>query len=286
MANEQKQSEKIKKISLSKENPTFYKILVVAGIITAVLNTLLTGRGYFYDLVFYALGSISIIIIISWIIGIIPVLILHKKIKNVRIKIYGVIFLLLCILTVLGNLNKYSEQNVELTQTDKSGDYSEQNGNLYRNTKYDFRIKFPEGWDIKSGDGPNILQKAVKGNHTVSIGVREMPAEYYDKVLTIKDVMTLIEFKDNLIEGGQEKFTDVKLIDYGETKLDNIPTYWIKYSNTYTTLDINVQMTNLQYQVLNNNILYFIGAGSASDEFDMAEAEFMKSIATFVIEDY
>lgn len=286
MKHEQKQLEKNKKISFSKENPTFYKILVIVGIITAVLNALIADSGDFISLIFFALGFISSIIIISWIIGMLPVLILRNKIKNARIKIYGMIFLLLCILIVLGNLEEYGEQNIKLMQTDKSDYHSEQDGNLYRNTKYNFRIKFPEEWDIKSGDGPNILQKAVKGNHTISIGVREIPEEHGDKTATIKDVMSIMEFKDTLLEGIQEKFSGAKLIDYGESKLDNNPTYWVKYIAPYTVLDITVQGTHLQYQVLNNNILYTISAGSTSDEFDTIESDFMKSIATFVIEDY
>ncbi len=179
-----------------------------------------------------------------------------------------------------------SDKDIDLVTTDKSSDYSEQSGNLYRNTKYNFRIKFPEGWEIKPGDGPNILQKAVSGNHTLSIGVREIPAEFGDKTATIKDVMTLAEFKDVLLQGVQEKFPGAKLLDYGESKLDNEPTYWIKYTAPYTALDITVQGTHIQYQLLNENIFYFISAGSASDEFSTAEPDFMKSIATFVTENY
>ena len=179
-----------------------------------------------------------------------------------------------------------SEQNLEFVKTDKSSDYSEQDGNLYRNTKYNFRIKFPEGWEIKPGDGPNILQKAVSGNHTISVGVREIPTEFDDKTATIKDIMTLAEFKDALLEGVQEKFPGAILLDYGEQRLDNEPAYWIKYTIHYTVLDITVQGTNIQYQLLKNNIFYFISAGSASDEFSVIEPEFMKSIATFVTENY
>lgn len=196
----------------------------------------------------------------------------------------GIIIFAIIIVAVFSSLS--NEQNVELVKTDKSGDYSEQDGNLYRNTKYDFRIKFPEGWDIKAGDGPNILQKAVKGNHTVSIGVREIPAEFSDKTATIKDVMSIAEFKDTLLESVQEKFPGAKIIDYGESKLDNEPAYWIKYSAPYTALNTTVEVIQIQYQVLNNNIFYFITAGSTSDEYQSVEAEIMKSISTFVIEDY
>ena len=60
----------------------------------------------------------------------------------------------------------------------------------------------------------------------------------------------------------------------------------MKYTAPYTALDITIQGTHIQYQLLKNNIFYFISAGSAADEFSSAEPEFMKSIATFVIENY
>lgn len=177
-------------------------------------------------------------------------------------------------------------EDISLVKTNKSEDFSEQSGDLYRNTRYNFRIKFPEGWEIKSGDGPNILQKAVKENSSINIGVREIPAEYSDETATIKDVMSLAEFKDSIMEGIQEKFPGAKLLDYGETKLDNIPTYWVKYSAPYSALDINVETVNLQYQLLNKNIFYFITSGTLVSEFSAMEPEFKKSISTFVIENY
>ena len=268
---EQNKIEKDKKISIDKENPKFFKVLLVVSVITALIS---------------GIGGLALLIGISWLIGIIPVSILRDKMKNARITIYGIIFLLLCSLSIIGTLYSENDNQVNIPKTDKSLTNHEQIGNLYRNIKYNFRIKFPEGWDIKPGDGPNILQKAVKGNHTISIGVREIPAEYSNKTATIEDVMSIVEFKDTLLEGIQEKFSGAKLIDYGESKLDNNPTYWVKYTAPYTVLDITVQGTHLQYQTLNNNILYTISAGSTSDEFDAIEQEFMKSIATFVIENY
>lgn len=181
----------------------------------------------------------------------------------------------------------YNGQDISLEKTDKSSDYSEQVGNLYRNTRYKFRIKFPEGWDIKSGDGPNIIQKAVKENNSISIGVREIPAEYSDETATIKDVMSLAEFKDSFLSKEfQKNFPGSELLDYGETKLDNKTTYWVKYSTPYSVLDVNVEGIILQYQLLHKNIFYFITAGTLPVEFNIMESEFKKSISTFAIEDY
>ena len=183
----------------------------------------------------------------------------------------------------------YNGQDISFTKTDKSSDYSEQVGNLYRNTKYKFRIKFPENWVIESGDGPNILKKATNGDgdSNINIGVREIPTEYGDKNATIKDMMSLVEFKDSVLdEDLQETMPGSILLDYGETKMGNKIAYWVKYTMPYSVLDINFKSTILQYHLLHNNIYYFVTAGSISSEFDVMESELKKSIATFVIEDY
>jgi len=207
--------------------------------------------------------------------------------KKVLWKIFIIIYPILLILVFIGqipNLLNSGELNILLNKTDKSSNYSEITGSLYRNTKYNFRIKFPEGWEIKPGDGPNVIQKAVKGNNSIIVIVREISANNNDKVATIKNGGTLDEWNAATITGMKEKFPDIKLLDSGETKLDNIPTYWNKYSATYSALNINAKSTNLSYQLLNNNILYTITAATLSNEFPSSEAEFKKSISTFVIE--
>jgi len=237
--------------------------------------------------------------IISYIIGTIFGVWLTKKMLSSKKSYVKVIFWILFVaIFVFGSIvhgmrsnSNYSStiSNIEdapILETDKSTSTSQVSGNLYRNTKYNFRIKFPEGWEIQPGDGPNILQKAVKENNSINIGVREISAEYSNETATIKDAMSLAEFKDSMFDVVKEKFSGAKLLDYGETKLDNVPTYWIKYSAPYSALDINVEGTILQYQLFSKNIFYFITAGTLSSEFLSSESEFKKSIATFVIENF
>ncbi|MFZ2969624.1 MAG: zinc ribbon domain-containing protein [Minisyncoccia bacterium] len=213
--------------------------------------------------------------------------VINKKHNNGNwLKGFLTIFIFFIIASVIGSFNG-NDQDISLIKTDKNTDNSEQAGNLYRNTKYKFRIKFPEGWEIEPGDGPNVIQKATKGNNSINIGVREIPAEYNTETATIKDAMSLVEFRDSFSGNEfQEKFPGSILLDYGETKIDNKMTYWVKYSMPYSALDINIEGIMLQYQLLYKNVAYFITAGSSSNEFDAMEAELKKSIATFVIEDY
>lgn len=190
-------------------------------------------------------------------------------------------------LVVVGVIFSSSNEEVSFEKTDKSPEFSEQSGNLYRNTKYKFRIKFPEGWEITPGDGLNILQKAVKGNHTISIVIRELPVGFNDEKLSIKDVFTLKEFENELFnESYLQKYPEAKIIDSGETKIDNLPAFWYKMSFFSSALDITVDIVGLWYVLLYKNVFYFISAGTAAEEFVDIEPEFKKSIVTFVLEEY
>lgn len=206
----------------------------------------------------------------------------NNKKKKKRLFFWLIIAGLVLVLIVFVARSVWEEQSFKTVPTDKSEIYSEVQGNLYRNIKYNFRIKFPEGWEIQAGDGPNILQKAVKGNNSISVQVREIPLGVVGSSSTIKDIITLDEFKNGIMEN----FKEAEPIDYGETQLDNKPAYWIKFSQSYSVLNTTVRGTLIQYQLLNDNIFYLISAGSTSDEFKNVEAEFLKSISTFVIENY
>lgn len=207
-----------------------------------------------------------------------------KKRKSIKTKVIWVIIIVFYV--GLGLTFFFSQKDLEPITTDKRLEFSELSGNLYRNTKYNFRIKFPKGWEIKVGDGPHILQKATKNNSVISLAVEEIPAGLLEKTATIRDMMPIEEFKSEMINSLQIIYPEAELLDYGESYLDNKPAYWIKTSISSNILDIKIQQTSLLFQVLNKNILYTISAGSLPNEFASVEPEFIKSIATFVIEEY
>lgn len=209
-----------------------------------------------------------------------------KKAKLITPKRVGIVLLILIAVIVVLVAYPFYSQNTNLPKTDKNPSNEEQVGDLYRNTKYGFRIIFPEGWEQKAGDGPNVLRKAGNGKSSINIGVRELSNILGDESFTIKDMMALSEFRDETIQQLKEKFSNVKLLDSGETKLGNVPAYWVKYKSSYSALGVTVNTTALQYQLLHNNILYFITAGTTEEEFNTTEPIFKKAIVTFVLEDY
>lgn len=169
---------------------------------------------------------------------------------------------------------------------DKSNIYSEISGNMYRNTKYHFRIKFPEGWKIGVGDGIHIVQKATSGDSTISIFVQQFDLEGYEGFSSIKDAGTAKEVIDTVIEGSGEKFSDVKIINYGETKIDNEPAYWVEYSAKTQVLDYNLKIITLAYFLAKGDIMYSINAGTATDNYSEVKPIFMQTASTFVLENY
>lgn len=254
--------------------------------------------GFVNLVIFIALGSTSTNPLPKFLIGYVTYLILQSGkslmiqdninspspvTPNTKSKKVKWLFLII-IGGILGSFLLWSANgSTTAKRTDKNPENSQIVGNTYRNSKYKFRIKFPEGWEIIPGDGPSIVQKAVKGNNSISIGVKQVEA---DSTSSIKDILSLKEFTDSTTEGAKAKSSNVKLLNSGETKLDNIPTYWVSYSGTYFAMDIIVSGVFTQYVVLNDGNLYFISTGTTAEEFDAIQDVFSKSIATFVFENY
>ena len=164
---------------------------------------------------------------------------------------------------------------------DKSTLHSETTGNTYRNTKYGFRIQFPEGWEIKPGDRPHILQKATFDGHSIMVIVQHF---YFQNIRfsSIKDAGSPKEFIDEILEGTSQQFSDVRLIDYGETKINNEPTYWVEYSTKID--DLSLQMTQLSYFFAKGKTTYSINAGTGSAEYPQIKPKFLQTISTFTLE--
>jgi hypothetical protein len=169
---------------------------------------------------------------------------------------------------------------------DKGAEYSQVTGNMYRNTKYGFRIKFPEGWKIEPGDGIHIVQKASFENSTIIIMVQQLDLVENEGFTSIKDAGSSKEFIDTVIEGAKSKFSDVKIINFGETKIDNEPAYWVEYSYSYEALNIKTKITNLSYFLAKGNTMYSITSGTTANEYEKMKPEFYKSVSTFVLENY
>jgi hypothetical protein len=180
-----------------------------------------------------------------------------------------------------GNFSEPKEVAIE-----KNIEHSEITGNMYRNTKYHFRIKFPDAWEIKTGDGLHIVQKAVNENSTISVSVHQLEIGKNQGFSSIKDLGSSKEVSEIMTEGAKEKFSNVKIVDSGEIKIDNEPAYWIEYSTTGQVLDRVISMTNLTYMLAKNDTMYIISGGTATSDFAKTKPIFQRAVSTFVLEKY
>lgn len=267
--------DKIKKII----NKLAWFLSIVAGVLTK-------PRGDWLDFLFGLFGAVMAIYLISLLFAWLLSLITDEEKRQEKRKVYlSWLMILVSTLIIIGNINTHEiPWESSTVETDKNPEFSEQTGNLYKNTKYGFRIEFPEGWKVEPGDGSNILQKAIGKDQGLIVGVRDLSGTSKDD-WTINDLTTLEEFEKEQIEAVRSKYPEVAIISSGETKIDNIPAYWIKSSVPYSIYDEVVEGVNLHYQVLYKNMLYFINASATADKFDATEPEFKKSIATFAFED-
>ncbi|MBS1559857.1 MAG: zinc-ribbon domain-containing protein [Bacteroidetes bacterium] len=173
----------------------------------------------------------------------------------------------------------YSIANKARSTADKSKDHEEVIGNLYRNKKYKFRIKYPVGWEIKKGDGPNILTKAVnKNGSSVIIYVKDLGTNLGN----ITELFTLDEWSESI----HEKFLLAKILDRKEVSIDNEKAFFVKYSIMYKALDQQADVIALTVALTHNNFMYTINASSKNKLFPEEESLLKESIRSFVLESY
>jgi len=167
--------------------------------------------------------------------------------------------------------------------TDKSPEYAEIKDNLYRNTKYKFRIKFPVDWKILPGVGSNVVVKAVHSGRTISVVVKQISLD--DPELTIADVYDDFNlYVDAQLVALKNKFPETHIISSRILKVDNRLAYSFKYSTKYKARAPNA--TGINVQIFYRGIFYTITTVGLEKDFDNIEEIVNNTISTFVIEDF
>lgn len=182
---------------------------------------------------------------------------------------------------------------------------------LYRNEEYNFRIKFPKHWQIKDGDGPNVVKKAVSSGSSIIIlvkkiitpetinSIRRESKEYSslsDKEIT-KLLIDELDFKnysnseilelaESQVSELKQKFDDIRILDKSISYLDNKKFAYAKYSMSYRVQNIKAEVIAIMYMTMHLGKYYQISGSSESIKFNDLEPTFIRSISTFVFEDY
>ena len=197
-----------------------------------------------------------------------------KKISSV----FNILLFLAAIASISGFIYFYVENKIS-TPADKNPINEEIVGSLYRNTKYQFRIKFPDSWEIKKGDGPNILVKATsREGGSINIYVKDSGIELGD----IDDLMSIDEWANSV----HEKFPSAKILSKKELYIDNRKAYFVQYSVNYKALENEIDGIFYNVGLVNKNYTYVITAGSEESGFESEKEILDQSVGTFVIEEY
>lgn len=192
--------------------------------------------------------------------------------------IFNIAILILAILCIAAFIFYRIEDAINST-ADKDNKNEEIIDNLYRNTKYKFRIKFPEKWEIQKGDGPNILIKATNANGSnINIYVK-------DSGIPIGDIDALFTLEE-WAESVQQEFPDAKLLMKKEISLSNRKAYYIKYSITYKALDKEANSTMYNVALTHKNYFYAITASAKTRLFESERLTLDTSVSTFVVENW
>ncbi len=168
---------------------------------------------------------------------------------------------------------------------------------LYRNEKYNFRIKFPEGWTLEDGDGEHVVQKAVKEGSSVGVLVMEEDMTTLSKEelnylknfnldqLSDKDLSEYLSDVGTSLTGV---FPGSKLLEKDIKFIDNHKALYYKLSTPYKTLDLEVTGNMDIYQLFYDGKMYQISGLYGIDPIDESanRSVIEQSISTFVIEDW
>ena len=151
--------------------------------------------------------------------------------------------------------------------------------NLYRHHTHKFRIKFPEGWAIRRGDGPATLVKAVddKGA-SININVKTIPASAGPA--SVSGVS-----RDETLESLRRAYSSVEMLQHHETRVSNAPALYMKYRATYSHIVGTVDFTMMQFIIPNNQSLLTLTCGAPTELFQEYESTFLGSVGTFILED-
>lgn len=199
---------------------------------------------------------------------------LSKKLSSA----FNILILIAAIASISGFIYFYVENRLS-TSADKNAINEEIIDNLYRNTKYKFRIKFPDKWKIEKGDGPNVLIKATNENgSSINILVKDFG-------VAIGDIDEMISL-DEWAESFYEKFPDAKILLKKEISIDNRKAFIVKSSVIYKTLDKEANSTIYSVALTSSNFFYTITASAKSRLFEDERLIMETSISTFVIENY
>lgn len=156
-------------------------------------------------------------------------------------------------------------------------------GNLYRNKEHRFRIRFPQGWQIKDPDGEHIVTKAELHNTSqINILVRPITEITSLEQLSRSEQMDYLEAA---VTPAIEHL-DGQLVEKSVKYINNRPALYAKALVTYKRLAGDFPAINEQYMLIQNGTLYMITTTCLRTDYSDLKSTIYRSVGSFVIEDW
>lgn len=180
-------------------------------------------------------------------------------------------------------------------------------GQLYRDTAFRFRLRFPPGWSVREGDGPNIRQKATSEGATVLVLARDVVGQLSVASLRQElgptsrrqsDSEVITQFREELDSSkltledypapaeAFERFSNVRVLAHRLARIDNRVASFTHVRMSYSTGSVTVDMESIVYQLFRRGVLYSVQASAPVNSFARLLPVMEASLRTFVLEDW
>lgn len=155
-------------------------------------------------------------------------------------------------------------------------------GALYRNNKWSFRVRFPDGWEIKNGDGKHVVKKAELPNvGSISVTIREVPGQSGER----PPIEELTNLMDLMIAPALERLNG-KMIDKKGVKINNRAFAYSKMRVVYENLHGRHPAINELYLTGEYGHIFLITSSVREDKFPDYSRLLVNAANSFEIEDY
>lgn len=214
----------------------------------------------------------------------------NKNAKSNIIKDTTIVGLILGILVLFGQMQDLnlpqlqSLENIKEIQITKEPQDEVVIGNLYRNKKYNFRIKFPIEWKIETGDGIHVIKKSYNENgSSITISVVDYEDLEGKNITSIKNLYSLKDFEKQIEEDSKKFFSRYLISSAIETTVASNEAYLIDSIVTSSDLGKETSIRTKLYQFINGDRIYTITLSGGTGFFE-DEKELDKSLSSFLIE--
>ncbi len=223
------------------------------------------------------MGHSTVFIVLSLVLALIFYSVPRKLFSKSKVSLFDYnTIVVACIFLVLLSLAQsqpsYKQQyrGSSLNQTHSERIVSE---DVYRSDQYGFEIKFPKNWEVHTDTRyPGI--EAFSPDTTTSIRIASVDFSHED-ISSIKDLGP-VSFVSRMIAATieEEGSSNVRIINYGERKVNDAPAYWTEVSFYGGTL--------LAYSIYEKNKFYqIVGSVTQGGRYEDIKKDFVDVFSTF-----